>query len=359
MFTVNELGWNEFFQNQYDSHINKNIFEPGRIAVENKHRYIVFSRYGELSAEISGKLLFSADAAASFPKVGDWVMMNVFPEEQKAIIQEIFGRKTVFSRKAAGIKIEEQIVAANIDVLFIVQSLDSNFNLRRLERYLVMAGNGGIEPVVVLSKSDLCSNATERVEAVKRMSADTRVVSLSAVTGQGIDTLREIIVSSRTYAFVGSSGTGKSTLINSLAGDNIQLTNEVRQKDSRGKHTTTRREMIILPGGGIVIDTPGMREFHLWASEESIGEVFDEIDLLARDCRFSDCRHINEKDCSVLKALHSGQISSERYNSYMKLMREQEFLESKTDLNAFLEKKKKDKAQCRNIKHYMKNFNRK
>ena len=341
MFNLTDLGWNNYFQELYNTNINKNTFIPGRIAVENKHRYTVYSQFGELSAEVSGRLLYASDSASDLPKVGDWVLMNYFADEQKGIIQEVLNRNTVFSRKSAGIEVKEQIVAVNIDVLFIVQGLDNNFNIRRLERYLVMAKSGGIKPVVVLNKSDLCDNIEDKIKKAKTNLPDIQVLAISALNNLGINELQEMIEPNKTYAFVGSSGTGKSTIINKLFGQDFQTTNEVRQKDSRGKHTTTARELFVLPSGGILIDTPGMREFHLWLTDESIGDVFDEIDIIAHNCRFANCKHINEKGCAVLEALELETISKERYNSYLKLNKEQEYLNTKSDINSFLNKKEK------------------
>lgn len=354
MFNLTDLGWNNFFDELFNSNTNNKSFIPGRIAVENKHRYTVYSQYGELSAEVSGKLLFSADSNSELPKVGDWVLLNYFPDEQKGIIQEVLKRNTVFSRKSAGIEVKEQIIAVNIDTLFIVQSLDNNFNLRRLERYLVMAKSGGIKPFVVLSKSDLCNSVEDKITQVKNTIPGIEVIAISVLDNRGIDEFIKLIKPNNTYAFVGSSGTGKSTIINKLLGEEIQTTNEVRQKDSRGKHTTTARELFVLPTGGVLIDTPGMREFHLWLTDDSIGNVFDEIDIIAQDCRFKDCKHINEKGCAVLEALETGTISKERYNNYLKLNKEQEYLNSKSDINAFLNKKEKWKNLSKFQKQYKK-----
>lgn len=357
-FDLSHLGWNGFFQSQYESNTEFSGFLPARVAVENKERYTVLSAEGELAAEVSGRMLFSAESPSDFPKVGDWVLLNVFPDEQKGIIQHVLDRQTRFSRKSSGAKFDEQIIAANIDVLFIVQSLDNNFNLRRLERYLVMANEGGIQPFVILSKSDLCSSAEEKAAQITLSYPNLPVVHLSSLNGEGIDRLSGMIRPGLTYAFVGSSGTGKSTLINRLLGGDILATGEVREKDSRGRHTTTRRELLVFPSGGLLIDTPGMREFHLWTTDGSIDEVFGEIDSYARECRFKDCRHISEKGCAVLEAVESGEISSERYNSYLKLLKEEEFLAVKTDKNEMLKRKQKDKILCREIKRVVKNSNK-
>ncbi|MGE5402482.1 MAG: ribosome small subunit-dependent GTPase A [Ignavibacteriales bacterium] len=359
MFDLISLGWNSYFQQQYNDVTNGVALVPGRIAVENKHRYVVLCEYGELNAEVSGKLLFMSESVSELPKVGDWVLMSVFPDENKGIIHHCLDRKTRFSRKQAGMKFEEQIIAANIDILFIVQGLDNNYNLRRLERYLVMAKNGNIEPVIILSKADLCNSIEVKVREVEQIAGGNRILTVSAYSGQGIDQLESIVSKNLTCAFVGSSGTGKSTLINTLAGEHLQHTSETREKDSRGRHTTTKRELIILSNGGILIDTPGMREFYLWAVDDSLEETFNEIEIISQNCMFSDCRHLVEKGCAVLEALDNGTISRERYNSYVKLSKEREFLESKTDLDAFLKRKKRDKDRQKMIKQILKNINRK
>ncbi|MFQ5605040.1 MAG: ribosome small subunit-dependent GTPase A [bacterium] len=336
------LGWNESLTKEFAAFENKGL-EAGRVAVENQDRYLVQTAHGEYHAEITGKLMFQAASPADWPKVGDWVVLSLFEEERKAIIHEILPRKSKLSRKEAGKRIEEQVLAANIDVIFIVQSLDNNFNLRRIERYLVMVYESQAQPVILLNKLDLDANFKERVNEVKRTVSNVPVMAVSAENNQGMASLKNSIKSGCTYAFIGSSGVGKSTLINKLLGADVQPTTEIRQKDGRGRHTTSRRELFVLPQGGCVIDTPGMRELQLWHSEDGVEQVFSEIEQLASQCHFSDCSHTSEIKCAVLQAVANGEIESSRYLSYVKLQKELAYLESKQNLNSQLEKKRKDK----------------
>lgn len=349
MFNNLNLGWNNFFQNQIDNNPEYSFFTPARVIVENKHRYIVLTENGEFEAEISGKLFFSIDDETKFPKVGDWVMIYPY-DNNKALIHNILNRKTTFSRKAAGHKINEQVIAANIDYLFIVQSCNSNFNIRRLERYLLMANAGKITPVVILSKIDLTDDVNFYKDKILEQFPNLKVILTSAVTNKGIDELKTFIQQNNTYAFVGSSGTGKSTLINTLVGYNLLETNDIRLKDDKGKHTTTRREIILMPNGGILIDTPGMREFHLWKTDSAFEDVFSEIEDLSDKCKFSDCKHINEKGCAILDALRKGIITQERYNSFIKLKKEEEYLDLKDEKDFILQKKDKAKKLSKLIK---------
>ncbi len=349
MFNNLNLGWNNYFQNQINIKPEFHLLMPARVIIENKNRYVVINENGEYEAEVTGKLLFDTEALSMFPKVGDWVMIYPY-DDDKALIHSVLERKTIFSRKSAGSKVSEQVIVTNIDFLFIVQSCNENFNLRRLERYLLMAKSGGIIPVVTLSKTDLTNNLDEYKKQVLALFPDTKVISTSSITDDGIDELHAFIKENNTYAFVGSSGTGKSTLINKLLGFDFLRTNEIRHKDDRGKHTTTRRELIILPKGGILIDTPGMKEFHLWKTDSGFDEIFSEINEFAEECKYGDCKHINETGCAVIKAVKDGFITKERYNSFLKLKKEEEYLDSKDDKEYFLQKKDKAKKLSKLIK---------
>lgn len=342
MFNNLNLGWNNFFQSQIDSNPDFKSLIPARVIIENKNRYAVININGEYEAEISGKLMFSTDDISLFPKVGDWVMIDVY-DDNKAIIHYVLDRQTSFSRKVSGSKICEQIIVTNIDYLFIVQSCNENFNLRRLERYLIMATSGRITPVVILSKADLTTETEYYERQILKIIPNIKVISTSTVTNYGINALADFIKCGKTYAFVGSSGAGKSSLINNLLGEDLLKINEIRIKDDRGKHTTTRRELIIMPNSGILIDTPGMREFHLWKTNDGFNEVFSEIDEIANYCKFGDCKHINETGCAVINAVKEGIITLERYNSYIKLLKEEEYLELKDNKEYFLQKKDKEK----------------
>ncbi len=350
------LGWNSFFQRQIES-ADMTGFNVGRIAAENRTNYLLYSRYGELSGEVTGKLLFTL-SSAELPKVGDWVVMNVFEDERKAIIHRIMERKSRFSRKIAGKKTEEQIIAANIDLIFVVQGLDGNYNPRRLERYLVMAYKSAAEPVIVLNKSDLCDDTAGRVTEVRELTKGLPVFPVSTKTGDGIDKLKNCIRTGTTVAFIGSSGVGKSTIINTLLGKDVQKTGEVRESDSRGRHITARRELFIMPDGGLLIDTPGMRELQLWNAGDGIEETFTDIESLAVYCHFKDCTHTVETKCAVLSAVEEGTIPRSRYDNYIKLLKELNFLEIRQSTLSFLEKKRQDKILHKRIKQMNKNLYR-
>ena len=288
------------------------------------------------------------------PKVGDWVVVSLFGDEGKAIIHEVLPRQSKFSRKAVGPKTEEQVIAANLDTIFIVQGLDDNFNLRRLERYLVMVYEGGIQPVIILNKADLCPNVQEKIALTKSIAKEVPIVALSAATREGLPQLQEFLREGLTCALAGSSGVGKSTLINSLIGEEILKTGEVRVKDSRGRHTTTHRELIALSSGTLLIDTPGMRELQLWNSEEGMDETYSEIKQLSEQCHFADCTHTSERGCAVLLAVEENRLPRERYQSYLKLNKELAYLDQKLDKHAYLEQKRKDKELHRAIKRFRK-----
>ncbi len=354
MKSLNSLGWNSFFEKQFEQY-KLSGFETGRIINEQKERYIVFTEYGEFQGEISGRLLYSTGSNSDFPKVGDWVAVSIFKEESKVIIHEVLERRNKFSRQAAGQKIDEQVLASNIDAVFIVQSLDQNFNIKRMERYISMIYEMKAEPVILLNKSDLIGNPQEKLEEVRKIFPGIISFSLSSFYNVGIEQVMEFIQPSSTYMLIGSSGVGKSTIINRLAGEDILRTNEVREKDSKGKHTTTSRQMIVLKNGGLLIDTPGMRGFKLWNAESGLEETFNEIENFAEDCHFSDCTHTSEIKCAVIDALKSGKISEERYESYLKLQKELRYLETKQNKFSYLESKKRMKIINKAAKNFFKN----
>ncbi|HEX9654460.1 MAG TPA: ribosome small subunit-dependent GTPase A, partial [bacterium] len=345
---LKKLGWDDHLEKVF-SPLKSVGYSVGRVTIENRDRYQIVTEIGECPAEVTGKFMFSADSAAQFPKVGDWVAVTMFDAEQKAIIHEVLPRKTKFSRKAPGKGFEEQVIAANLDVIFIVQSLDENYNLRRLERYLVMVHENRVQPIVVLNKTDLCPEYEDRLTAVRNLMPDLTVVAVSAKTNSGLETLRSLIKAEWTFAFIGSSGVGKSSLINQLAGEEIFKTAEVREIDSRGRHTTTRRQLIVLPTGGCLIDTPGMRELQLWQAEEGMDETFADIDRISTDCHFSDCTHTSEIKCAVLAAVASGELPQGRYQNYLKMRKELAHLETTINKESFLERKRKDKILHREI----------
>lgn len=352
------LGWDDWFAEKFEP-FRAAGFAPARVAVEHRGQYVTLTAAGEFAAEITGKLLYMADDPAELPKVGDWVAVTLFEPEQRAIIHHVLPRRTKFSRQVAGKKVEEQVVAANIDTIFVVQSADHDFNPRRLERYLLMVRQGGADAAIILNKIDVCSNLPEITAQAAAVAGHAPVIPLSAATGEGVgNSLREQLVPGKTYALVGSSGVGKSTLLNRLAGAELLKTAAVREYDSKGRHTTTHRELVVLPGGALLIDSPGMREVQVWSSGDTLEDAFADINELSAACRFPNCSHTQEIDCAVRAALDSGQLSRERYQSYLKLNRETAYLETKQSEQAYQNARRKEKALHRAMKKYQKDFDK-
>lgn len=316
-------------------------YVPGRVVLEHKHIYRVMTEYGEILAEVSGKLRYQASGREDFPAVGDWVVLQVRENEGRGTISGILPRFSKFSRKTAGATTEEQIVAVNVDTIFLVQALNQDFNIRRLERYLILAWESGANPVIILSKSDLCEDTEEKLPLVYAVAAGVPVYPVSAVDGTGIDSLAPYVGHGQTVALLGSSGVGKSTLINRLYGRDVQDTGGIREEDGRGRHTTTHRELVLLPQGGLLIDTPGMRELQLWEADEGISAGFREVEVLAEDCRFHNCTHSKEPGCAIQAALNSGELDRERYQSYLKLQKELAYLARKESIHLMQQEKAK------------------
>ena len=316
----------------------------GRITLQEKGLYQLETARGEKWAEVSGKFRYNADVVSDFPAVGDFVMVDWNEEGGNAIIHQILPRKSCITRKAAGNARQEQVVAANIDTIFLCMSLNNDFNLRRLERYLAIAWDSGATPVIVLTKADLCEDLQSRMAEVASVAIGVDVLVTSAMEQDGYAQVLPYIREGLTVAFIGSSGVGKSTLINCLLGENRLDTNGLRN-DDKGRHTTTHRELLLLPCGGMVIDTPGMRELGMWDSGSGIDQTFGEIEELTSRCRFSDCSHQGEPGCAVQKALKEGLISQERWRSYLKLKSEAEYAEDSQSYLAAKEKKFKDIAK--------------
>jgi len=331
---LNKLGWNNKFENEFNT-IKKHGYIPARVIREEKGHYLLQHETGVCTSQVSGKLRYNAKTISDFPSVGDWVSINLINNNSEAIIYSVLSRKSSFTRKApisGGRKVkdvndrkitfggstEEQIVAANIDVIFLVTALDDNYNLRRLERYLLMAWNSGATPVIVLNKIDMCDNLNKIMQEVNDVAAGVPVHFISAINNEGINELKQYLDDGVTIGLFGSSGVGKSTLINCfLEEDDKLLTGAIRERDQKGRHTTTWRELVILPTGGILIDTPGMRELQVWSDAEELNTLFDDIKELEHQCKFNDCSHKKEPGCAIRKALESGELDSKRYENYL------------------------------------------
>lgn len=349
MAILEQYGWDEEFEKQFKK-LGSEGREPGRIIVEHKGMYGLMTRTGKMNGEVSGRFRYEASGIGAFPAVGDWVVAETRPGGDRATIHAILPRRSRFSRKVAGALTQEQVVAANFDYVFIFNSLNRDFNLRRLERYLTMAWESGACPVVVLTKKDLCAEAAGKAGEVEAIAFGVPVIAVSAVTGEGMEELAAYLKPGNTVVFLGSSGVGKSTLTNRLAGSEIMDVNGIREDDSRGRHTTTRRQLVLLPGGGVVIDTPGMRELQLWDADEGLQGAFEDIDSLAEGCRFKDCRHESEPGCAVRESIRSGLLPAERLDSYRKLQKELAFLESKQNQALRLAGKRNEKQLSKYIK---------
>ena len=350
MNTLEKIGFNTWFRDKID--VSKpSDFKIARVITVHKKSYIVSNGMNDIHAELTGKFIFNSDSSLDFPTVGDWVYVQMFDNNSLAIIHEILPRKSLLKRKTSGKKIAYQLIAANIDTAIIVQSLDANYNIRRLERYLVMINESNITPVIFLSKSDLISN--DEIESKKndiyKILPGIKIVSFSNNNLSDIETIKTLFTPSETFCLLGSSGVGKTTLLNNLIQKELYKTQPIREKDGRGKHTTTRRELIILDNGAMIIDNPGMRELGIISIEEGLEDTFNEIVKLTNQCRFNDCSHTIEEGCAVLMALEEETISKERYRNYIKMNKEALFNEM-----SYLEKRQKDKKFGKYVKSVMK-----
>lgn len=320
------LGFGPFFEQQ----LTDTSAIPARIAAQHRSEYEVWSNVGEGTARMAGRLARTLDGE-SRPGVGDWVTLESAPApDVTSVIDGMLARRTVFTRGAAGSQTRAQVVAANVDVVFVVCGLDADYNVRRIERYLARIWASGAQPVVVLNKADVCDDGHERVGEVGRACLGVPVLVSSALLSDGVDALRTHLGDGITAAFVGSSGAGKSTLINALVGEDRMATNEIRDRDGRGCHTTTHRQLVLLPGGGLLMDTPGMRELQM-IDDEGIGAVFSDIEVLAEQCRYRDCTHQAEPGCAVRAAADEGELPPERLDHYLKLEAEASASEVRQD----------------------------
>jgi len=319
-----QLGWGDDFQTAMAPFAAKGL-EPARVTLVYRKQLKVRSRRGEHWARTGGSLLHRAESAEDHPAVGDWVAARI-PDAGEALVHAVLPRRTAFVRKVAGNQLQAQVIASNVDVVLVVMGLDMDFNLRRLERFLALAWESRAKPVVILNKADLCDDLPFFLEEAKAIAGEAPIVVMSALEGTGLGPLSAYLGPGKTIAVLGSSGVGKSTLVNRIVGTDAQRTGEIRD-DGKGKHTTSTRELVLLPVGGAIIDTPGLREVQLWDAGEGLLKAFDDIADIATGCRFADCKHDQEPGCAVQEALASGALADDRYDAWMQLQRELAWLE--------------------------------
>lgn len=334
---LEDIGYSDFFDNNRKTSADRTL-TPARIVTEHKELYILRNETSELSAKVTGKMMFTSSSREDYPAVGDWVLITALDEKQ-AIIHEILPRKTALTRKSVS-NSDKQLIASNIDVALIIQSPDRDYNLNRFERYITLAESENIKAIIVLNKTDLLpeNELDMKIFEIKKRFKNIAIYTTSIITGEGITDLINSIERGLTYCFIGSSGVGKSSIINMILGENLIKTAEISSSTNRGKHITTHRELFILENGGILIDNPGMREIGVLDSKTGIKSVFSEIYELSKECKFSDCCHVNEPGCAVLKAISSGRLDKSKYDNYIKLVKEDEY-----NTMTKLEKREKDR----------------
>jgi ribosome biogenesis GTPase len=350
---LEDLGYNNKLE-KFKIEQNLTSFEIGRVIAEHKERYIIKTTKGEFEAEITGNMRFTAKSREDFPAVGDWIALTTY-DSDFAIIYKILPRFSILKRQAVGQFGEIQIIATNIDYAFLVQAVDRDFNINRLERYLTICNSSKISPIIVLSKIDLIKEQRifKILENIKTRIKNIPIIAISNETQDGYNKIKAIIEKGKTYCMLGSSGVGKSTLINNLSDKNIMRTDTISQSTNKGRHVTSHRELILLENGGILIDNPGMREVGITDSTSGLEITFDMIVRLSQNCKFKDCTHTNEIGCSVLKVVERGEIDRDSYENYLKMEREKAYFES-----TVTEKRKKDKEFGKMVKNYKKDMNK-
>ena len=344
--TLQELGWDDGWASELEQLDEENLI-AGRIAAQHRGEYVLWTAGGELRAELPGRIRYDAGVTGVIPAVGDWVAARVRALEGRATIRTVLPRRTCIARKEALGGSHAQVLAANVDTAFLLNGLDGDFSIRRLERYLVLAWESGAEPIVVLTKTDLAPDVAEKIVEVETIAIGVPVFPVCNVTGEGVDAVREHLRPATSSVVLGSSGVGKSTLVNRIAGKEVMHTSAVAA-DGTGRHTTTHRELLRMPGGGLVIDTPGLRELQLWDGDSSA--AFSDIEGLATECRFSDCAHVHEPNCAVLAAVDDGTLELDRLRSWRKLQRELAAVAARTDRRLHAERKRRWKQHTRAIR---------
>ncbi len=347
--SLEEWGWDSYFNDKYKTIAGESLI-PGRIVKESRHLYNIETRLGLFQGKVSGHYIYTAMDVAKYPTIGDWVAVRI--DQNNAVIEKLLDRKSAFSRKRNGDTTQEQVIAANIDYIFLVFALDGgrNYSPGGVERFLTRAWDSGASPIIILNKCDLCKTIEDYLYQTELLAPGVPVHLTSAVTMEGLEELKQYLKPGKTVAFTGFSGVGKSALINSLCGVKLMKTGEIREQDLKGKHTTTHKQLIKLSNGGLLIDSPGLKELQLWGDEDTLNSSFSDIAELGESCRFRDCTHTGEPNCGVQKALNSGELDYRRFENYLDLKKELKYLETKTSIKANLAEKQKWKQVSKYIK---------
>jgi ribosome biogenesis GTPase len=338
-----EWGWNSYFEGCWEEY-RESGWVAARVVSQQRGLWRVIGEFAECWAEASGTLRAASEAGGDWPAAGDWVAVEILSGGGRPLIHKVLPRRSKFARKVAGRRIEEQVIAANVDTAFVVMALDGDFNVRRLERFLAQCWESGAKSAIVLNKSDDCGDVAARVAEVESIAAGVAIFAVSARTGDGLQALNDLLAPGQTIVLLGSSGVGKSTLLNHFLQRDAQTVQPVRASDSRGRHTTTSRDLFALPGGALLIDTPGLRELQLWSATESVERAFSDIEDLAAQCRYGDCGHTSEPGCAVQAAIAEGRLDADRLENQRKLQREQAFIERKIDPETRQQEKERTKV---------------